>query len=146
MDRTKLELPTKFAFFVIGLFVMWQAVRFCQGLVPNFLDTVGLSEVDLPPFSIWNINLYIAYYICGIGAWLVLGTFIMILGDHLARIVAVGYTQYSTEQEASNKENRRLNEIEYRRAKRRELKRKLREKDITASGVILGVIIGSFFF
>jgi len=145
VDRTKLEMPIRFAFFIIGLFVMWQAVRFCQGLVPNFLVALGLLDIGNSSSLIWKID----YYLLGITSWLILASFIMIMGRSLARIVAVGYTQYSIEQEASNKENRRLEEIEYRRARRRELKRKLREsKDggITATGLIVGAIIGSLFF
>ncbi|MBP8275314.1 MAG: hypothetical protein KAX55_00275 [Propionivibrio sp.] len=145
MTRSSLEMPVRFGFVVLGLAIAWQAVRFCQGQAPiPFL--VRPSFDSLPLMSIFLSPLY---YIAGIGLWLSAATLTLIVGQIISRWIAVGGKQLCVEIRESLAEEQRLARIESHRAKRRELRNKMRADKSggdTVGALIIGALIGTLFF
>ncbi len=144
MNRTKLQTPIELFFWLLGVAVAWQAVRFCQGLAPiPFLDKPvpgGLLA--------WIVQVPI-YYMVGVMIWLTAALFVMYGGRAIARIVAVGHNRFAVEFKTSWEEDRRIAQMYSDRKKRREMRRKLRqEKSGGGSGtaLIIGAILGGIFF
>lgn len=145
MTRTSFEKPIRFGFWFLGLAVAWQAVRFCQGYAP----IPGLAEPHFDPLHIMSILPFPFYYIAGIGLWLSAAILTMFVGQIVARLVVVGGQQLRVEMRESWAEEQRLARIESDRAKRRELRRKLRTEKSggdTVGALVIGAIIGAFFF
>lgn len=144
MDRRSLERPLTVVTGIVSLSIMWQAVRFCQGLAPvPWLDAPKAMQSPLEliflPF----------YYLSGIGFWMAMGVLAAMVGKVLARAVAVGVQQTSADIKAAFAEEARLAQIESNRETRRELRRKLSRERTGGSGTgafILGTIVGAIFF
>ena len=144
LTRTNLQKPIEFVFWLLGLVVAWQAVRFCQGLAPIPLLDKPVSDYSFA----WLIQTPL-YYIVGAMAWLTAALFIMFVGKIIARIAAVGFRQFVLEAKASWVAEQELARTEADRQKRRELRRKLRQEKSegdAAIAFIIGSFVGAFFF
>jgi hypothetical protein len=144
MSREKLQKPIEILFLIMGAYLAWQAVNFCQGNAP----IPGLTEpVNTHTWS-WAIQVPF-YYLTGMALWVAAGILTMHFGKILARLVAVGTTQLGIEMRESWEEEQRLAKIESNRLKRRELRRKIRQEKSggdSTGAFIAGAIIGSIFF
>lgn len=144
MDRAKLQRPLEITFWLLGVYIAWQAVNFCHGesQIPFLAKPVMGS-------SIFSALLLPLYYVQGIVLWVAAGSMVMLLGMGAARIIAVGYHQFRIEIRESWAEEQRLAQIERCRQKRRELRQKLKQEKQGSSATgtfIIGAIIGSLFF
>lgn len=166
----------RLAFLVAGLAVTWQIVRFWQGkigfpLIDWMMQVMGGHAVDLSlqvPAIDGFVERYghgifgqlaawwteVVYYVFGTVIWLGLGTYVMILGEKIGRVVAVGYVQFCEEsrEAAKAQEQLRLREERYwRRHQALVRRRELKEQRESAGGfsvttLVVGIFIGSWFF
>lgn len=154
MNREKVSLAIQIAFYLLGLVVAWQAVRFWQGITPNpLMDPLPVQD-SLRSFSSLSAfyQYYIAqpaYYILGIIVWLWLGMIVMFSGKVVGRVTEVGFTKFYQEFNAALEEERKWARIESDRRRRREMRRKLKEEKSGGSGgiaFVIGAFLGSILF
>lgn len=149
---------------VAALMATWQSVRFCQGeiwsplvLAGNYVSTqLGGGEWLSPNTGdatglLWMGRAYgvVLYYLFGVGGWAMVAALVLVASGDLERIVRVGYAQYRQDCATAQEEYARLEKVEANRQKRRELRRKLRAEksgEDTVGALIIGAIIGAFFF
>lgn len=146
---------------IIALAVMWQAVRFCQGLIGAPLldlfselwrEASGQQADAEPLFSPFG-NLFAmgGHYLGGIAHWVGLGGLVLALSLTCERIVEVGWAQYRAEQREDAKLARQAAERQALKDRRRELRRKVIERrepsksSFSFGSFLLGLMIGSFF-
>ncbi|MEX3557340.1 MAG: hypothetical protein VB135_02580 [Burkholderia sp.] len=167
MQRTTAAGAVKVVAGIAALAVAWQAVRFCLGDIGNVTTPVfeavrqamsaayGLPEpVDHfnPLASIAELGSGLIQWLMGFAFWLVAAAAVACTGDTIARVLAVGWHQYRTEQREAREAARIAEERQAAKDRRRELRRKVletREPRRGSSGFfsfVIGVMLGAFFF
>lgn len=146
---------------IIALAVMWQAVRFCQGLIGApildlfnelWREAKGQQADAQPLFSpLGDLFAMGAHYFGGIAHWVGLGGLVLALTVPCERIVEVGWSQYRAEQREANELARQAAQRQALKDRRRELRRKVlerqepRKSSFSFGSFLLGLMIGSFF-
>lgn len=148
---------------IVRLVIMWQAVRFCQGLIgaPGFDQVIfeinkvfgrGIGPLPIPKtetvveliFAYLNM---LAYYMGGISTWFFICAVVSSLFSAIARIVEVGFKPYLAECKEAREDARRLEKIAVARERRQELRRKRIEAQQPKSSLgfgalLIGIVIG----
>lgn len=88
----KLQISINLLSVLAGLYVMWQAVRFCYGEVS--IPWMIKPEDQSP---LWFIGIMF-YYLGGITLWISAGILIMKTGQVAERVVSVGWRQFFKEE------------------------------------------------
>lgn len=83
-----LQRPIELLSMLAGLYIMWQAVRFCYGEVSIFWMIKPEDES-----AFWLIEIMF-YYLGGITLWICAGMLIMQTGQVAAGVVSVGWRQF----------------------------------------------------
>lgn len=130
-----------------GLVTMWQAVRFCHG-------SIGMPE----PFGSWVTPLLakaygpegllatVFHYLFGVVSWLFVGAIVLVISHESARIFELGWHRYQAQLRIEAKEYARTRRIEDARERRLAARAQKKGGGLSIGTLLIGVIVGSFFF